>query len=68
MIKMKGFSDSLYIVAVHSEFSTQEFQEQTWDLAYKSFVCYALVLNYPLLRQCCVLLVQRITNSFYSRS
>jgi len=46
----------------------KEFQEQTWDLAYKSFVCYALVLNYPLLRQCCVLLVQRITNSFYSRS
>lgn len=43
---MKGFSDSLYIVAVHSEFSDQESQKQVLDPAYKSFVCYALTLNY----------------------
>lgn len=44
---MKGFSDSLYIVAVHSEFSAQESQKLVLGLAYKSFVCYALALNYP---------------------
>ena len=45
-MKLGGFGDSSYIVAVHSEFSAQESQKQVLDLAYKSFVCYALTLNY----------------------
>lgn len=45
-MKLGGFDDSSYIVAVHSEFSAQESQKQVLDLAYKSFVCYALTLNY----------------------
>ena len=43
---MEGFGDSLYIAAVHSEFSDQESQKQVLGLAYKSFVCYALTSNY----------------------
>lgn len=45
-MKMEGFGDSLYTAAVHSEFSAQESQKQVLGLAYKSFVCYALILNY----------------------
>ena len=67
---MEGFSDSLYIVAVHSEFSAQGSQKLVLGLAYKSFVCYALALNYPYCANvvycwCRELLIVLLLNTLY---